>query len=327
MPTRTLALAVALSLPLALSACKKEEDKKDDKKEAKDSKDAKKDGKDAKKDGKDAKDDKADGGDEGSLHVAEGDDAVDGPVPPDTSAVLFAIEGALYPLACFDKDKKKLSHGEDCMKMVGKDADVRIASKFSSFAKKAGEPTEPQCMAGTGKKLAIAVDGITQGADFVYGAWPPAVIKIVALAGDDTTSPPKTVLDQGPKDSLAAAIKDAGASGEITVDQVAEVDLDGDGKAEKVVTAHIPNPQIDETYDFAGLFVARGGDFGKLELVEKLKNKPDAFELRGTFDLDGDKSAELWVRRTSQDGSAGDSVFTGPGGKWKQVGGWSCGVE
>lgn len=327
MSTRTLAIAVALSLPLVVPACKKPDDSKDakdgkDAKDAKDSKDAKK-GADDKK-GADAKDD---GGDEGTLKVAEGDDAVEGPVPPDTSAVFFAVEGALYPLACFDKDKKKLLHGDDCLKMVAKGADVRIASKFSSFNKKAGEPTEPQCMGGTGKKLAIAVEGITEGADFVYGTWPPSAIKIVTRSADDTTSPPKTVLDQGPKDSLIAAIKSAGGEGEVTIDQVAEIDLDGDGKAEKVVTAHIPNPKIDETYDWSGLLVARGGDFGKLEVVEKLKNKPDAFELRGSFDLDGDKSAELWVRRTSQDGSAGDTIFTGPGGKWKQVGGWSCGVE
>ena len=48
--------------------------------------------------------------------------------------------------------------------MVPAGTDVRVASKFSSFAKKAGDLAEPQCLAGAGKKVAIAVEGITEGA-------------------------------------------------------------------------------------------------------------------------------------------------------------------
>jgi hypothetical protein len=325
MSTRSLAvLSLALSSILAVPGCKKPDaaDSKDAKKDGKDAKaDAKKDGKDAKADAK--ADEKADAGEEGSLQVADGDAAIEGPVPPETSAVFYGVEGALYPLACFDKDKKKLLPGSDCLALVAAGTDVRIASKFSSFNKKAGALTEPTCMAGTGKKVAIAVEGITQGADFAYGTWPPSAIKIVALTGDDTTSPPKTVPNESDKDKLVAAA----GGGELMIDQIAEADLDGDGKADKVITAHVPNPALDEVYKWSGVLVARGGDFGKLEEVVSLKNKPDAFEVRGSLDLDGDKSAELWVRRTSQDGGAGDTVFAGPGGKWKRVGGWSCGIE
>jgi hypothetical protein len=50
------------------------------------------------------------------------------------------------------------------------------------------------------------------------------------------------------------------------------------------------------------------------------------FEIRGSIDLDGDKKAELWLRRQSQDGSAGDRIYAGSGAQWKGVGNWTCGA-
>ena len=301
----------------------------DDKKDAKDAKEAK----DAKsgKDAKDAKDAKAagpaDDGGEATLQVADGAAAVDGPIPPETSAVFFGVEGALYPLGCFDKAAKKLLSGEACLKMVPAGTDVRIASKFSSFPKKAGELTEPQCLAGAGKKVAIAVEGITEGADFVYGAWPPSAIKIVSPAGDESTSSAKTQLGEDKTAKVKAAINAAGGVGDLQINQVAEFDLDGDGKKEMIVAAFIPDPKSDESYQWSGLMVAPGGDLTKLTLVEKNRGRPDVFEVRGSLDLDGDKHAELWLRRQSQDGSAGDRLYTGPAGTWKAVGGWTCGAD
>jgi hypothetical protein len=313
---------VLVSSLFVLSACPKGGE--DEKKDGKDAKDAK-DSKDAKKpDSKDSKDAKADGG-EPTLQVADGDPGVEGPVPPDTSAVFFGVEGSLLPLGCFDKASKKLDAGDACLKMVATGADVRIASKFSSFTKKAGEPVEPQCLAGAGKKVAIGVEGITEGADFVYGTWPPSVIKTVTLAADDSTTPAKTQLGDDAKAKVAAAIKAAGGEGDLQVNQVAELDLDGDGKKEKIVAAYIPDPGSDESYRWSGLLVAPGGDLAALALVDKNKGRPDTFEIRGALDLDGDSKAELWLRRQSQDGSAGDRLYTGAG--YKGLGKWTCGVE
>jgi hypothetical protein len=323
MTIRPLACALVIGL-FAAPACKRD-GAGDDKKAPADGKEAKaaKDG----KDGKDAKDAKADDGGEPTLQVNDGDAGVSGPVPPETSAVFFGVEGALYPLGCFDKTAKKLAHGEACLKMVPAGTDVRVASKFSSFAKKAGDLAEPQCLAGAGKKVAIAVDGITEGADFVYGAWPPSVVKLVTLAADDSTSPAKTRVTDDHKAKIDAAAKAAGGDGALEINQVAELDLDGDGKKETIVGAFVPDPRSDESYRWSGLMVAPGGDLTKMQLVEKNRGRPDVFEIRGAIDLDGDKHAELWLRRQSQDGSAGDRLYTGPGGTWKSIGSWTCGAE
>jgi len=307
---------------LAVPACTREK-AADDKKDGKDGKDAKE-----TKDGKAGKDPgKADDGGEATLQVADGDAGVEGPVPPETSAVFFGVEGALYPLACYDKDSKKLIAGDACLKMVPPGTDVRIASKFSSFTKKAGDLTEPQCLAGAGKKVAIAVEGITEGADFVYGTWPLAAIKLVTRAADESTTPAKTQLGDDKQAKVAAAVKAAGGNGDPQINQVAEIDLDGDGKKEMIIAAYIPDPRSDENYSWSGLMVAPAGDLAKLGVVEKNTNgKPDVFELRGTIDLDGDKHAELWLRRQSQDGSAGDRMYAGSGAQWKGIGSWTCGA-
>lgn len=314
MTTRPLHFALVIGL-LVAPACKRDSDETD----TKDAKDA--------KDGKDAKEAKAEP-DEGepTLQVADADAAVEGPIPPETSAVFFSVEGALYPLACFDKDAKTLMHGAPCLAMVPAGTDVRVASRFSSFTKKAGEPTEPPCIAGGGKKVAIAVEGISEGADFVFGTWPPALIKAVTRAPDDSTTPAKTRLGEDDVAAISAGIKSQGGEGELQINQVAEIDLDGDGTKELVIAGYIPDPRSDESYRWSGLLVAPGGDLSKLQMVETNRGRPDVFEVRGAVDLDGDKSAELWLRRQSQDGSAGDRLYAGPGGAWKGVGTWSCGA-
>jgi hypothetical protein len=149
---------------------------------------------------------------------------------------------------------------------------------------------------------------------------------VVTRAADDSTTPGKTQLGDDSTATISAAIKTQGGEGELQINQVAEIDLDGDGTKEMIIAAYIPDPRSDESYRWSGLLVAPGGDLAKLQMVETNRGRPDVFEVRGAVDLDGDKSAELWLRRQSQDGSAGDRLYSGPGGAWKGVGTWTCGA-
>jgi hypothetical protein len=310
MTTHPLRLLFALGLALG-PACKKDDEKDEKKADAKDDKKAA----DAKTDAK------ADDPGEKSLDVASGDAPVEGPVPPETSMVFFAIEGALLPLACFDKDKKKVLEGDDCLAMVKKDADVRVASKFSQFNKKAGDRTVPTCLAGEDKKNAIAVEGITAGADFVYGAWPPSAIKVVTRAPDETSKPENVTLGDADKGKILAA---AGVEGDILVNQVWEIDVDGDAKADKLIASYVPNPSNPEAHKWSGVVFAKGGSMDALVVLEGIKSKPDVVEVKGALDLDGDKKSEIWIRRTSEDGSAGERLYRL--GKGDAIGKWTCGA-
>ncbi len=284
---------------------------------------AKGDGKETKKEAKDEGEGEQD--DAGSLMVAEGDGGVDGPVPPEASMVFFSVEGALYPLACFDKDKKSVETGAACLKLVKAGDSVRVASHDSKYNKKAGDPVEPQCLAGSGKKIAIGVDGITEGADFLYGTWPPSGIKVVSEVDPESTLPQSLQLGDDETEKITAAIKANGGSvaTEPKVHQVAEVH--GLTDKDKVYSVYVPDPKVLEQYKWSGAFLAEGGDLSKLTLLEKSKTKKDVFEVRGWMDIDGDKTHELWMRLVFAEGS-GDRLTKLSPGKATPIGNWSCGA-
>lgn len=307
---RLLWTSTLCAVALSLAGCPSEDEPaKDDKKGAK----------------KEDKKEEGEQDDAGSLMVAEGDGGVDGPVPPEVSMVFFAVEGALYPLACFDKDAKAIKTGDACLKMVKPGDAVRVASHDSQYNKKAGEPVEPQCLAGSGKKHAIGVEGITEGADFLYGTWPPAGIKVVKEVESDSTGPAAVQIGDEETSKLKAAIQSAGGTvkDELKVHQVAEIP--GLTDKDKVYSVYVPDPKVLEQYKWSGAFLAEGGSLDKLTLIAKSKSKKDVFEVRGSMDLDGDKVNELWMRIVFAEGS-GDRIYKLSSGKVEAVGKWSCGA-
>jgi hypothetical protein len=305
---KMIAMLVALSLG---SACKKDDDKKDDAKaEAK----------------ADAGDEKAEGDEgEASLVVAEGEDAVEGPVPPETSMVFYVVEGALLPIGCFDKEQGKLLSGAPCLQMAPAGEEARLSSVDSAFNRSIGEPTEPQCMAGSGRNVALSVE-VSDSANFKYAAWPPSTLKAVKWVPEDTTSPRATRLADDESEKLLAAMRKHGGRGdEVRAHQVAEVDVDVDGKKDKVYAVFIPHPTLSEQYNWSGIFWAKDGDLDNLVLLEQSRSKKDVFEVRGTLDLDGDETNELWLRMIFAEG-AGDRILQIEAGKPKALGAWTCGV-
>lgn len=313
MPIARSVLPYALvTLALGLSACKKEEGdggeaKADAKGEAKD---------DAKKDGKEEDD-------AGSLKVATGDEGVDGPVPPETSMVFFSVEGALLPLACFDKDKKKVASGDDCLSLLPAEGTVRVSSIDSAYNKPIGEKVEPDCTAGSGKKNALAIEGITDGANYKFGTWPPAGIKIVKVVPDSTTDDSNLQLGDDEKSALGKAIGRDGK--DLEPHQIAEIDADGNGTEDKIYSVFIPDPNVVEQYAWSGILLAPDGKLESLVLLETSRSKKDVYEVKGTLDLDGDGAPELWMRQIFAEG-AGDRLVKMAGGKPDPIGKWSCGA-
>lgn len=304
---------------LAVTGCPKGDDDKADGK----------DGKAGKDDGKADKDDGKAGDDEGeaSLQVAEGDDNVDGPIPPDASMVLFSIEGSLMPLACFDKDAGTIKAGKDCLALVKEGDPVRLDAGFSNARNKAaGAPVEPQCMAGAGKKVAIGVEGISD-ANYKFATLPPSGVRAVKLVKDDTLGGAAVSVDDDTKAKLLAAIqKDrASAKGEVELHQVAEVDLDGNPKKDVFYAAYIKDPKVIEQYLWSGMLLAPDGDLDGLVLVEKSKSKKDVFEIRAAVNLDGAGGSEIWMRLVWAEGG-GDRLYRFDGGKPKALGKWTCGA-
>ena len=300
------------SLALGPAGCKKDDAEADGK--AADAKG------DAKGDGKgDAKEED----DAGSLKVATGDEGVDGPVPPDSSMVFFAVEGALLPLACFDKDKGKVESGDACLDLVPKDGTLRVSSIDSEYNKPVGERVEPDCTAGSGKKNALAIEGMSDAANYKFGAWPPSGIKIVKLVSDESLDDASLQLSDDEKTALGKAIGRDGAG--IEPHQIAEIDADGSDKKDKIYSVYIPDPKVVEQYAWSGILIARDGDLANLVLLETSKSKKDLYEVKGTLDLDGDKKPELWMRQVFAEGS-GDRLTKVTEKGADPIGKWSCGA-
>lgn len=275
-----------------------------------------------------AKDGKADGGgaagDDGepTLKVAEGNAGEDGPVPPNSSMVFFQVEGALIPLACFDKDKGTVSAGTGCLSLVPAGAEVRVSAGDEAFNKKVGERATPTCLDGSGDKDALSAEGLTGGAEFTYGAWPTAALKLVTLVSEDSTSPRATQLDDDTKAKLAKAVP---ATGEITAQQVAEIDVDGDDKKDGIYSVFIPHPKVQGEYAWSGVFLMPDGNLDAPVLITHSPTGKHVFEVLGTLELDGKGERELWIRMVYAE-AAGEAVFQLDGKGAKPLGKWSCGV-
>lgn len=282
-------------------------------------------GKDEKQaDAKAKGDAKADGGagDEGepTLKVAEGDAGVDGPVPPETSMVFFQVDGALIPLACFDKDKGTLDGGAGCLSLVPAGADVRVSAGDEAFNKKVGDRATPTCLDGTDDKNALSADNLTGGAEFTYGTWPPAGLKLVTLVPEESKEPAATQLDDDTKAKLAKVVP---AQGTLTAHQVAEIDVDGNDKKDGIYSVFIPHAKVQGQYAWSGIFLAPDGNLDAPVLLSK--SVKHVFEVLGTLNVDGKGGRELWIRMSYAE-AAGDAVFQVEGTNVTQLGKWSCGV-
>ena len=277
-------------------------------------------------DGGDSKDEKKAGDDgpgENDMKVAEGGSGVDGPVPPEASMVFFAVEDAMLPLGCYDKDKKTLAGGKACLDMVEDGAEVRLASHDSQYNRKSTGRVVPDCLAGSNKKVALGAEGITGGADFFYASWPPSGIKIVKEVGKETMELNALTLSDDEKAKLAKAIP---ASGDVQAHQVAKIDLDGNDTPDKFLSVFIQDPKMAEQYKWSGAFFAPDGNLDDLTLIAKSKTKRDVFEIRGFLDLDGAGLSEIWVRLNFDEG-AGDRLFQIDGKSAKGLGSWTCGAD
>lgn len=246
-----------------------------------------------------------------------------GPKPPETSTVFFSVDGALLPLACFNKDKGEIAPGSECAALVSEGSETYMES---SFGKKALEKTE----AGTKNSLcgdegAIPVSSLDSGADYDWAVWPKSLGPEVVQLDPDTWSDRGARLEEVEAKAVQAAIAEAGVNkGEFQPKQKAAVDVDGDGKDELFVSAVMLNPRDPDAYLFSGLFMAPGGDLGSLQLIDRAKKGTDQIKIFGVVDLDGDGKRELWTG-ISFDGGAGERIVV-LGDEPKSLGKWTCGA-
>jgi hypothetical protein len=246
-----------------------------------------------------------------------------GPKPPETSSVIFSVDGALVPLACFDKAKGAIGTGADCVALVAEGSEVYMES---SFGKKAMEKTGAgTAMSTCGDEGAIPTAALTAGADYDWAVWPKSVAPTFEQLSPDTWSDRGARLEEIEGKAIQGAIANAGVSkGEFLSKQKALLDVDGDGKQELFVSAVMVNPSDPDKYLFSGLFMVPGGDLANVQLIDRVQKGTDVVKLFGAVDLDGDGKRELWTG-LSFDGGAGERIVQ-LGAEPKPLGKWTCGA-
>jgi hypothetical protein len=246
-----------------------------------------------------------------------------GPKPPEISSVLFSVDGALLPLACFDKGKNALATGADCSALVAEGSEVYMES---SFGKKNLEKTGTGTVMSTcGDEGATPTATLSAGADYDWAVWPKSVAPTFEQLSPDTWSDRGARLEEAEAKAIQDAIaKQKSAKGEFLSKQKALIDVDGDGKKELFVSAVLLNPADPNNAFFSGLFMAPGGDLANVQLIDKTKKGTDVIKLFGAVDLDGDGKRELWTG-ISFDGGAGERIVQ-LGAQPTPLGKWTCGA-
>ncbi|HEY8378436.1 MAG TPA: hypothetical protein VIK91_18190, partial [Nannocystis sp.] len=130
-----------------------------------------------------------------------------GPVPPETSTVFFTVDGALIPIGCFDKAKKKLDGGKDCLGLVKAGEEVYLRSNSVEKLDKAGAPKSPMCMPGEDKPTAIGIPSVDAGETFDYAVYPKSMGKLINRVGEETWGDRGRVASEEEKKQLAELVK------------------------------------------------------------------------------------------------------------------------
>ncbi len=252
-----------------------------------------------------------------------------GPVPPETSAVFFAIDGALIPLACYDKDKGKLMGGkDDCLALAEQGAEVYMASETGGELDKVAEPKNALCEVAD-EPTSLGTPSLNSGKAYTWGTVPKSLGRIAETVPSTAESNEAVVLSDEDKAKLQAAVialepKAEAGKDNLRATQRAELDVDGDGKKEKFTSVVVLHPSRSDQYLFSGLLMARGGDMGDQVLVEQTK-KFDMIKVRGGVDLDGDGTRELWLGLVSE-GLSADKMVHLDGENFVSMGKWTCGA-
>lgn len=246
-----------------------------------------------------------------------------GPVPPEASAVFFTVDGALIPIGCFDKDRKKLDGGKDCLKLAKAGDEVFVKSNSVEKLDKIGAPKSAMCQPGEDKPTSLGLPSVDAGETFEYAVYPKSVAPLVKRIDEATWGEAGRVASADEKTALLAAAK---LEGELQINQSVTFDVDGDGQPDKLFSVYQVSPKDSERFSYSGVLLQRGSEPGRWVAVQESRNDTETYTVRAFLDLDGDRSHELWVNAVLTEGAGGDRMLRLTKDGAEPLSKWSCGI-
>lgn len=223
--------------------------------------------------------------------------AVAPPAEPHGRVFMIAGESGLAPVACHLAHVPKFSQGDECLALLKPGSNARLESGQVTRITGAGK-------ADCGEGQAALVEA------------PAATLRGHAIAPVETdfveVIPPVTPAeaDKAAPEPLRARLREAllrehpdMTAAKLEVRQVAQIDLDADGKPETLAIVAVPAADPEMPPSFSGIFLAPEGEVP----VRKLKGEKNSgvqYMLLGALDLDADGRPELWLNTYDDDGFA-----------------------
>jgi hypothetical protein len=252
---------------------------------------------------------------------------LDGPRPPEVSAVFFGVNGALIPLACYDAAAKKMRGGAECGKLAASGSEVYLASETGALLDSVGAPKNALCEIGS-EPTSLSSSILDTGAAYDFATWPRPFGALVRQIPIKTTVPKTAALDDSEKTAVLALLEKLvkGAKGELRSNQKVKMDVDGDGQEDWLASVTMLHPSEPDQTLFSGVLFASGGDLSKIIVVDASQRRmQESLIYRGLVDLNGDGKNEFWLS-ISFEGGSGERIVALEGGKPMPLGKWSCGA-
>lgn len=250
-----------------------------------------------------------------------------GPKAPEADTVLFAVDGALVPLACFEKATGKVKGGTECGALVPEGDQVYVYSEYSKDLDTIGGPKNALCEVGD-KPTSRSAKSVDNGNAYEFAVWPKSAAPLVKAIPAAAREEQALEWDAAETDAVKGAItkyRSRAGNGDFRPQQKAEIDIDGDGKNEVFYAVIVAHPTSADMNLFSGVWMAPGGDMSKLMLIDESKRETDVVVLNGVVDLNGDGKFALWTGVT-WDGGSGDRVVVLEGDKATPLSRFSCGA-
>ncbi len=211
---------------------------------------------------------------------------------PQSGALFASVRDALLPIGCYDARKKAWGAGEACVAMLPQGTQVAMET---------GAPR--QIVGHEAPDLGCDLGAVlrTDGPSLGFAVYPAAVrptVRALPRRRGYSRGVAQAPLLADEKAKIEAQLKapDAPGNGVMSGSVAATLDLDGDGKDDRVLVVRLGPAALRSRFEYVGaIYVARSAT-GRVDLVAA--DEGADFELRGTLDLDQDGVRELWYAST-----------------------------
>lgn len=206
------------------------------------------------------------------------------PLRAGKSGILFVVDyEALLPVGCYNEKLQKWASGEKCFDILPDDASVMLETGRTVKVSGWRVPTPTNCTVST---PLIMFEDAAKEKPGTWAVYPPSNTSIERVSWEETKG--ATTFPERDRARLGKAL----LSNDISVVQMAQTDLDGDGNKEILSSVNALGFDPAARKGVSGLYLSTARSE---ELVPIRSSDHAVFRVEATTDLDDDGIREIWI--------------------------------